>query len=169
MGECNSKAPLLNLMTVIRTGSRRPARGMSVSAIQMLSLTDFISHGQQPTCLVELSPRNAPCSYPSDQGVIMSYKSTLTLLWLIATTACLSALAGCTTLNVGSDYDRAASFAPLHTFTIMQREHKDVQNPLVATRAEDAIREELVRKGYQQPNDRSAADFSVDFTIGSKE
>jgi hypothetical protein len=99
----------------------------------------------------------------------MSYKYSLTVLWLIATALCLSVLAGCTTMSVGSDYDRAASFTQLRTFVIMQREHKDVQNPLVATRAEDAIREELLRRGYQQTNDRASADFAVDFTIGSKE
>ena len=99
----------------------------------------------------------------------MSYKSSLTVLWLIAATVCVSALAGCTTLSVGSDYDRAASFAGLRTFSLMQREHHDVHNPLVATRAQDAIRAELIRKGYQPAADPSTADFSVDFTIGSKE
>jgi len=99
----------------------------------------------------------------------MSYKSSLTVLWLIAAALCVSSLAGCATLSVGSDYDRAASFAGFRTFNLMQREHHDVQNPLVATRAEDAIREELVRKGYQPSTDPSTADFSVDFTIGAKE
>jgi hypothetical protein len=99
----------------------------------------------------------------------MSYKSSLGLLWLIAATLCLSSLAGCATMSVGSDYDRAASFTGLRTFSLMQREHRDVHNPLVATRAEDAIRNELVRKGYQQSTDPATADFSVDFTIGSKE
>jgi hypothetical protein len=99
----------------------------------------------------------------------MSHKFSLAVLWVIATTLCLTALPGCATLDVGSDYDRAATFTQFHTFTIMRREHRDVQNPLVATRAEDAIREELVRRGYQETNNPQAADFSVDFTIGSKE
>ncbi|MBS0419446.1 MAG: DUF4136 domain-containing protein [Proteobacteria bacterium] len=99
----------------------------------------------------------------------MSYRSSLTALWLISVTLCLSALAACTTLSVGSDYDRDASFAGYHTFSVMQRAHQDVHNPLVVTRADDAIRAELIRKGYQQATDASTADFSVDFTIGSKE
>jgi hypothetical protein len=99
----------------------------------------------------------------------MSHKFSLTLLWLIATASCLATLVGCATMSVGSDYDRAASFTQLRTFVIMEREHKDVHNPLVATRAEDAIREELLRRGYQQTSDRATADFTVDFTIGSKE
>jgi hypothetical protein len=78
-------------------------------------------------------------------------------------------LASCTTLQVGSDYDRKASFANYHTFAIMQREHRGVHNPLVVQRAQDAITEELTRKGYRQVNDPSAADFTVDFTIGSRE
>jgi hypothetical protein len=99
----------------------------------------------------------------------MSYRTSLSVLWLIATTLCLSALVGCATMDVGSDYDRAATFTQFHTFTIMRRQHNDVQNPLVVTRAEDAIREELVRRGYQETNNPQSADFSVDFTIGSKE
>jgi hypothetical protein len=77
-------------------------------------------------------------------------------------------LPACSTLQVGSDYDRAASFAGLHTFSIMQREHKDAHNPLVVTRTEDAIRAQLSAKGYATANDANA-DFTVDFTIGSKE
>ena len=75
----------------------------------------------------------------------------------------------CSTLQVGSDYDRAASFSGYHTFVIMQREHKSAHNPLVVSRAEDAIRSELVAKGYANASDPSMADFTVDFTIGSKE
>jgi hypothetical protein len=90
----------------------------------------------------------------------MTCRSSLTLLWLMAATLGLTALAGCATLDVGSDYDRAASFTQFHTFIIMRREHHDVNNPLVATRAEDAIREELVRRGYQETNNPQSAGFS---------
>src|SRR4051794_32233516 len=105
-----------------------------------------------PVC----GPTSRCCCVLGDKGVSMSYKSSLTVLWMIATAACLSALAGCASMSVGSDYDRAASFTQLRTFVMLQREHKDVQNPLTATRAEDAIREELVRRGYQQTNDRAS-------------
>lgn len=86
------------------------------------------------------------------------------LLLLIAVT-----LAGCTTLQVGSDYDRSASFANFHTFTIMQRAHRGAHNPLVVSRAQDDITQALIRKGYQLASDPAAADFAVDFTIGSRE
>jgi hypothetical protein len=79
------------------------------------------------------------------------------------------ALASCATLQVGSDYDRAATFNQLHTFTVMQRQHLKARNPLVVTRARDAIIAELQRKGYQLATDPATADFSVDFTIGSHE
>ncbi len=88
---------------------------------------------------------------------------------VLAAAALLSVAAGCTSLTVGSDYDKAATFSQSGTFTLMQREHRDTQNPLVVTRAEDAIRQELVRKGYREASDSGTADFSVDFTIGSKE
>jgi hypothetical protein len=81
----------------------------------------------------------------------------------------LLGLVGCTTLQVGSDYDRAASFGGYHSFTIMQREHKSAHNPLVVTRAEDAIRAQLISQGYSAATGPESADFTVDFTIGSKE
>jgi hypothetical protein len=87
--------------------------------------------------------------------------------------ACLvlaaSILSGCASVQVGSDYDKAASFAGYQSFAIMQRDHEGAHNPLVVTRAEDAIREELVRKGYVAAANAQSADFTVDFTIGSKE
>jgi hypothetical protein len=83
--------------------------------------------------------------------------------------AILLVCASCTTMQVGADYDRSASFAGYHTFAIMRREHESAQNPLVVTRAEDAIRSELTAKGYSDINDPLTADFTVDFTIGSKE
>jgi hypothetical protein len=77
--------------------------------------------------------------------------------------------AGCATLQVGSDFDRAESFGNYHTFTVMQREHRRVSNPLVISRAQDAIIAELQNKGYRLAPDPGAADFSVDFTVGSRE
>jgi hypothetical protein len=84
----------------------------------------------------------------------------------------LLAVVGCTTLQVGSDYDRSASFSGLHTFAVMKREHhgpSGMHNPLVTQRTEDAIEAELQRKGFMLTNDPGSADFTVDFTIGSRE
>jgi hypothetical protein len=81
----------------------------------------------------------------------------------------LAAAAGCATVRVGSDYDRSASFGHYHTFTMMQREHRGARNPLVVSRAQDAITQELTRKGYQPASTPENADFTVDFTIGSRE
>jgi hypothetical protein len=87
----------------------------------------------------------------------------------IALSLVVSTLAACSTLQVGSDFDRSAGFSGLHQFSIMQRKHEAVQNPLVVSRAEDAIRRELSAKGYTAASDEANADFTVDFTIGSKE
>ena len=79
---------------------------------------------------------------------------------------------GCATLQVGSDYDRSANFANYQSFALMKREHHGTNaatNPLVVQRAEDAIKAELQRKGYKLVGDPAAADFVVDFTIGSQE
>ena len=81
-------------------------------------------------------------------------------------------IGGCATVQVGSDYDRSASFANYHSFALMKREHHGTTpatNPLVVQRAEDAIKAELQRKGYPLTTDPAAADFIVDFTIGSQE
>jgi len=89
-----------------------------------------------------------------------------------AVLAALALLAACASLQVGSDYDKTASFGSYHTFALMRREHhpnNGSTNPLVIQRAEDAIKAELSSKGYQFTPDPAAADFTVDFTIGSKE
>jgi len=86
--------------------------------------------------------------------------------------AILLAVAGCATVQVGSDYDRSASFSNFHTFTLMHRQHHaqgGMSNPLVIQRTEDAIKAEMARKGYQLSDDGASADFTVDFTIGSQE
>ena len=83
--------------------------------------------------------------------------------------AALSMVTACATMQVGSDYDPAARFDGARTFAIMQREHKSADNPLVVTRAEDAIRSELIAKGYSDTGNPADAQFTVDFTIGSKE
>ena len=85
--------------------------------------------------------------------------------------ALLIGLDGCATLRVGSDYDRAANFASYHTFAWMPLHTNPYEspNPLVVQRAHDAIQAALTAKGYQLANDPAAADFVVDFTIGSRE
>lgn len=86
-----------------------------------------------------------------------------------APAALLLVLAACASLQVGSDYDRKASFANYHTFTIMQRERRGAHNPLVISRTEDAITADLAAKGYRAASDSASADFTVDFTVGSRE
>jgi hypothetical protein len=78
-------------------------------------------------------------------------------------------LSACTTLQVGSDYDHAATFKGYKTFTVMQRQHPATSNPLVAVRASDAIKADLQQKGFIEASDPSKADFTVDFTIGAQE
>lgn len=79
------------------------------------------------------------------------------------------ALVACAPLRVASDFDHTASFAAYHSFAWMPREHHGLGNPLVAQRAHDAIAAELKAKGFSEAADPAAADFVVDFTIGSRE
>jgi hypothetical protein len=76
-------------------------------------------------------------------------------------------LCSCASIQVGSDYDRSASFAGYHTFAWMVREHHGSSNPLTAQRAQDAIEAELTRRGFVHASDPAGADFIVDFTIGA--
>lgn len=78
-------------------------------------------------------------------------------------------LGGCESLRVGSDYDRAATFANYHSFSWLPRESYGVANPLAIERAQTAILNALEHKGYHYVSNRDEADFVVDFTIGSHE
>jgi hypothetical protein len=89
----------------------------------------------------------------------------LHLAWL----GVLVLLAACETLRTGSDFDRTATFAGLHSFTIMQRPHVQLPNPLVVQRTQDSIRSHLQGRGFTYVEDPAQADFAVDFTLGSRE
>jgi hypothetical protein len=88
---------------------------------------------------------------------------------LLSVVAIGLALAACTSLRVGNDFDRDATFSGYHAFAWMPREHHGTRNPLVAQRTHDAIQAELTRKGFSYVPDAVAADFVVDFTIGAHE
>lgn len=92
-------------------------------------------------------------------------------LWagLVCALALTLGLAGCETLRVGSDYDRAANFSAYHSFTWLPRQDYGVSNPLIVERAREAIQADLEQKGYTLASDAQSADFAVDFTIGAHE
>ena len=77
-------------------------------------------------------------------------------------------LSACTTLRVGSDFEHSASFTEYHAFSLIPRERRGSENPLVVQRAHDAIQAALTEKGFVYVNDPATADFMVDFTIGSR-
>lgn len=83
----------------------------------------------------------------------------------------LAGVSACATLHVGSDHDPSANFGQYHTFGWMppRTDRYESPNPLVVQRAHDAIEAALTAKGYQLIDDPAAADFVVDFTIGSRE
>jgi hypothetical protein len=96
--------------------------------------------------------------------------STRTLgSWGLSALAVVLGLAGCESLRVGSDFDRQASFSGYHRYSWMPREHPRTLNPLVLQRAHDSIDAALAAKGFVYVSDPAAADFMVDFTIGSRE
>ena len=82
------------------------------------------------------------------------------------------ALAGCaTTINVSTDYDRAASFSQYHTFrivsgTVMNEGMADPRNTLVKDRFSEAIRAQLMAKGLV-PDD-AHSDLDLIFVVGAR-
>jgi uncharacterized protein DUF4136 len=88
--------------------------------------------------------------------------------WAVVVAASLL-MASCASLRVGNDYDRSADFSGFCRFAWMPREHHGSRNSLVVQRARDAIESELAHKGFVDVGDPAAADFIVDFTIGSRE
>lgn len=79
-------------------------------------------------------------------------------------------LASCATKpEIASDFDRSANFAAYHTFTLLQREHRGIPNPLVAIRVQEDITQELQRRGFTLAADPASADFAVDFSVGAEE
>jgi hypothetical protein len=82
---------------------------------------------------------------------------------------CVLILTACSTLRVGADHDPETNFTAYKSFTIMQRPHNGVSNPLVTVRVSDAIKADLLGKGFVQASDPATADFTVDFTVGVHE
>lgn len=85
-------------------------------------------------------------------------------------------LAGCAASpEVGSDTDRNADFAGYHSFALMPRDRvvaslpaDAMRNPLVISRIEDEVKQQMQRKGYALA-EFTSADLVVDFTIGARE
>ena len=81
----------------------------------------------------------------------------------------LLAAASCTTAPVKSEYDPNATFLGYHTFSLMDRQHSPTGDLIALRLAQEAIRSDLIFRGYSQAADPVAADFVVDVTVGSQD
>ncbi len=84
----------------------------------------------------------------------------------------LSALLGCSSISVSSDYDESTDFNELKTFAWMKGVNEGkldlgVKNPLVRSRIQNAIAAELEAKGYRQVFGRP--DFHVAYHARTQE
>ena len=70
-------------------------------------------------------------------------------------------LAGCSSLQVHSDYDPAFDFGPLSSFAVVSPD-RGKGSTLTQSRIADAITERMVQKGYKTAG-RSDADFIILF------
>lgn len=89
--------------------------------------------------------------------------------WLAGVFIGVSLLAACTSLKSGSDFDRTANFAHYRTYAWLPRDHFASRNPLLVRLAHEAIDSEMKNKGFVPAEEGHAADFVIDFTIGSQE
>lgn len=89
----------------------------------------------------------------------------------LAVLAAVLLVTACQTLRVGTDHDPSADFSRYHRFVWMPPHTRPFESssPLIVQRTHDAIESALTAKGYALADDPSAADFVVDFTIGSRE
>ena len=78
-------------------------------------------------------------------------------------------VAGCSTIDVQTDYDPAANFTTLKTFKWVDAKGSDLdKNPLIKARIRDAVIATLKTKGYQQV-ESGEPDFFVFAHAGAKE
>jgi hypothetical protein len=91
--------------------------------------------------------------------------------------AVLVLLVGCATgLRTQSDHDPAQSFAGYRTYAWVADEpmiaaggEVDRVSPLNRRRIVDAIEAELKTRGFEKASDRSAASFTVSYTVGARD
>jgi hypothetical protein len=77
--------------------------------------------------------------------------------------------AGCSTIDVQTDYDPAADFTTLKTFKWVDAKGSDLdKNPLIKSRVRDAVISNLKTKGYQEAAG-GEPDFFVFAHAGAKE
>lgn len=88
---------------------------------------------------------------------------------LLLAAGALAGAACTTTLRVRSDYDHGAAFTGFHSFAWLRPVNAGRGNPLIAQRARDALQASLTAKGFTYASDPSAADFTVDLTIGARD
>jgi hypothetical protein len=77
--------------------------------------------------------------------------------------------AGCSTIDVQTDYDPAADFSTLKTFKWVEAKGSDLdKNPLIKARVRDAVLNTLKAKGFQEIQSGDP-DFFVFAHAGAKE
>lgn len=85
-------------------------------------------------------------------------------------------LAGCVSMQAGSDYYPSADFTHFRTFAwiadsplITPTSSRVEVSPLNLRRIEEAIETDLETKGYTEVASRDTADFAVSFTVGARD
>ena len=85
----------------------------------------------------------------------------------------LTLVAGCESISARSDWDPSADFSRYHTYSWISKSplinRPPEVSPLAEVRLENAVTNELGRKGYRFVEDPSQADFVVAFTLGARE
>ena len=93
----------------------------------------------------------------------------------IATLFLTGLLAGCATISTGSHYDETTNFGAYRSFSWIDADPYITApssirvSPLTEAKIQAAIRGQLEEKGYEFVDDRSAADFVVGYTVGTRD
>lgn len=170
---CASAAAMTSVVTARRSFAARFGEHRTVLAGSVLVRMDLDVRPAQVR-VQDLPWGNSECGCAMSQIITSNHSRdtrwrSRVLLGLLLLVPFALALTGCETMQVGSDYDRAANFSTFHSFTWLPREQYGVSNPLVVERTEEAITSALEQKGYRYVTNAADADFAVDFTIGSHE
>ncbi len=97
------------------------------------------------------------------------FSSTLALL------CCVTLLSACASISTGSHYDETTNFGAYQTFSWLAdppyiRDDSDTRiSPLTQSKIQQAIRNELMRKGYTYVENDDAADFVAAYTVGTRD
>jgi Domain of unknown function (DUF4136) len=124
---------------------------------------DIFDRSEQAGARMGRSPASRDFTSTLSSGVCMNIGTFIVLAGAVLF------VAGCSTIDVQTDYDPATNFTTLKTFKWVDAKGSDLdKHPLIKARIRDAVIATLKTKGYQQV-ESGEPDFFVFAHAGAKE